>query len=241
MALTTGNHRVLRSTGDPWMWFTLALVVTVVGFWPTFFGQLASQSTAHLVHGFTATAWMVAAASQAWLAKQRGFALHRRVGRWLLLLPPIIGLSGLHVVQIMLRRNQEQLDVVRFKFTFLDIGVLAFFLLFVVLAVVSARRRQMALHAKWMACTTILALEPALERFYILVIPIVSNFDDALYLSLGTVEALLLVLIVREWQLRRVRAPYPILLCFFLTVHVLATPVANNPTFQSIAMRFASL
>ena len=240
MASATSSHRLVQSAGHPWIWFTVALVLTVTGFWPTFFGQLASQTTAHLIHGFTATAWMVAATGQAWLAKRRGYALHRRVGRWLLLLPPIIVLSGLHVVQIMLRRNLEQLDLVRFKFAFLDVGVLALFILFVILAVVSARRRQIAVHAKWMACTAILALEPALERFYIMVIPIVSNFDHALYLSLGTVEALLVVLILREWRARRVWAPYPVLLCFFVTVHALATPVANSSTFQTIAMRLAA-
>ncbi len=37
----------------------LLLVVTVVGFWPTFFAKLDSVYAAFLAHGFTATAWVV--------------------------------------------------------------------------------------------------------------------------------------------------------------------------------------
>ena len=232
--------RITRSVGEPWVWYAVALTLTVAGFWPTFFAQLATQDVIHLVHGLTATAWMVAAVSQAWLVKRRRYAAHRRAGRWLLLLPPVIVLSGFQVVQVMLARNREQVELVRFKFARLDIGVLVLFVVFVVLAIISVRRRDVPMHLRWMGCTAILALEPALERLFLLVIPVAGNFDDAPCLALLCVEGLLLVLIAREWHTGRVRVPYPVLLAFFVVVHVLATPVASNPRFQSLAMRLAS-
>jgi hypothetical protein len=64
------------------------------------------------------------------------------------------------------------------------------------------------------------------------VIPIVSNFNDAFYVSLSSIETIVVVLIFQEWRTEHVRAPYPILLCFFLTVHVLATTVANTSMFH---------
>src|SRR5205823_3300346 len=134
-----------RTMREPWLWFTIALAVVVAGFWRTFFSRLAQQDAAHLIHGFTATAWMIGSVGQSWLVKKRRYALYRWAGRWLLVLPPMIVVSGLHVVQVMLRRNAEQVRLYRFKFAFLDIGVLALFLAFIVLAVVSARRRNIAL------------------------------------------------------------------------------------------------
>jgi hypothetical protein len=42
----------------PHFYFSIALLVAVGGFWPSFFSKLAITDKAHLIHGITATLWM---------------------------------------------------------------------------------------------------------------------------------------------------------------------------------------
>jgi uncharacterized membrane protein len=225
---------------QPWVWMALALATMVAGFWPSFFAQLGETDLPHLVHGVSATLWMAAAVLQSWLISRRNVRLHRVLGRWLLLLPPVIVLSGLQMIAVMLTETSNPPPLVSFKFAYLDTAGLVFFLLGIIIAVRHARRRNIALHLRWMACTVLLALEPALERLYLTVMPgLVTDFDDALYAALFTVEAILVVLIVRDWRAGRRRTPYWALLGFFVFIHATATPVATHPGFQAFALRLA--
>ena len=59
----------------------------------------------------------------------------------------------------------------------------------------AARRRDIPLHLRLMACTAIIPLEAALERTYIYGTPnLVPNFDVALYASVVTLIVLTAVL-----------------------------------------------
>lgn len=224
---------------QPWPWMAIALALMVAGFWPSFFARLGETDGPHLVHGATATAWMVIAVLQSWLISRRAVRQHRTIGRWLLLLPPLIVVSGLQMIAVMLTESASP-PLVSFKFAYLDTCGLVLFLAGIALAVRHARRHEVALHQRWMVCTVLLALEPALERLYLTVLPgIVRDFDDALYVSLFTVEAILVLLIVRDWRAGRLSAPYSVLLAFFVIIHVTATAVASNPGFQSLALRLA--
>lgn len=228
---------VARTLQQPWLWLLLALLVMIAGFWPSFFARLSATDVPHLVHGVTATLWMTIAVAQAWLIRRRAIGTHRRLGRWLLSLPPIIVVSGLQMIAVMLAGDSSPPPLVSFKFAYLDTLGLAFFAAGVSLAVHHARQHDVALHLRWMVCTVLVALEPALERLYLTVLPgLVTDFDDALYVSLLTVEGLLILLIARDWRAGLRRTPYLVLLSFFVLVHVTATPVASNPTFQALAL-----
>lgn len=229
-----------RRWQQPWAWMALALATMMAGFWPSFFARLDETDLPHLVHGVTATLWMTIAVLQAWLIRRRAVGTHRKLGRWLLVLPPIIVVSGLQMIGVMLTHYSDPPPLVSFKFAYLDALGLVLFLVGVGLAVHHARRHEVALHLRWMACTVLIALEPALERLYLTLLPgLVRDFDAALYVSLFTVEAILVVLIVRDWRAGRLSAPYPVLLAFFVTMHVTATAVASHPGFQSLALQLS--
>jgi hypothetical protein len=225
---------------QPWVWMALALATMMAGFWPSFFARLDETDLPHLVHGVTATLWMATAVLQSWLISRRAVHLHRKFGRWLLLLPPVIVLSGLQMIAVMLTDTSNPPPLVSFKFAYLDSMGLVFFLAGIVIAVRHARRHNIPQHLRWMACTVLLALEPALERLYLTVLPgLVADFDDALYVALITVEAILLVLIVRDWRVGRRSTPYWYLLAFFALIHASATTVASHPGFQAVALQLA--
>jgi hypothetical protein len=226
----------------PHFYFSIAFLVAVFGFWPSFFSKLSSTDSAHLVHGVTATLWMSMPILQSWLITRKKFTLHRRLG-WvsLLILAPILVVSGLHMVQLMIVRYQQTQAVRLLKFAFLDLSALTLFVVFLCLAVWRIRRNDVDGHARYMAGTVLFALEPALERVFVFYIPGVSGFASALYFALITMEVILATLLFFEWRRKRVRLPFAMALGFFVAMHILMTPVATSNVFANFANWFARI
>jgi len=68
----------------------LVLLATIVGFWPSYFGNLGEAPLAFHVHGIVATAWVVLVASQSWLIHSGRNTLHRNFGMASLVLLPLL-------------------------------------------------------------------------------------------------------------------------------------------------------
>ena len=134
----------------PHFYFSIAFLVAVFGFWPSFFSKLTSTDSAHLIHGVSATLWMTVPMLQSWLISRHKFELHRKVG-WaaLLVLAPILVISGLHMVQLMLFRYEQTHALRLLKFAFLDICAMTLFVTFLVLAVASIGRNDTDAHTRY--------------------------------------------------------------------------------------------
>jgi hypothetical protein len=218
---------------EPYFYFAVAFIVAVIAFWPSFFSKLDTTDAAHTLHGATATLWMIS---------QRKYDLHRKIGyATASLIAPVLVVSGLHMVQLMIVRYQEIHALRLLKFTFLDLSAMTLFVLFLVLAIIHARRKDIDGHARYMAGTVLFALEPALERIFVFYVPGVDGFATALYLAVISMEAILVVLIFLEWRRGRVRLPFPMALGFFALMHVCMTPVASSPRFAAFADWFAAI
>jgi hypothetical protein len=223
-------------------YYAIALGVGVVGFWPSFFSKLPGTDAAHLLHGVSATLWLMVPILQSWLIYRRNYRRHRQLG-WatVLVLAPILVISGLHMVQLMIVRYYTIHAIRLLKFAFLDIAALALFVVFLNLAVMCARRKDLDGHVRYMAGTVLLAFEPILERVFVFFVPGVPGFAEAAYCSLMTLEAILAVLLYFEWRRGRIRLPFALALAFFVAMHILMTPVATSPTFAAFASWFASV
>jgi hypothetical protein len=102
---------------------------------------------------------------------------------------------------------------------FIDMGSLLMFAVWIMLAV--AFRKTMAIHARFMGSTALIALPPALGRAYAMNIPSVGGLPGALDPSFFTVEGILLVLMAFDFvRERRVHAPYLLSLAAFAAIHV---------------------
>ena len=227
---------------QPHFYFAIAFLIAVGGFWPSFFSKLGSTDKAHLIHGVTATLWMTTPILQSWLITRRKFKLHRQIG-WiaLMVLAPLLVVSGLHMVQLMIFRYEQTHAIRLLKFTFLDICAIVLFVVFLVLAVLHVRRGDTDAHTRYMAGTVLFALEPALERVFVFYVPGVSGFASALYFALISMEVILVILLFFEWRRNKVRAPFVIALGFFIAMHVLLTPIANSAAFANFAQWFARI
>lgn len=225
-------------------YFALAFVATVISFWPSFFSKLPSTDAAHIVHGLTATLWMTMPILQSWLITRQKFDLHRKIG-WgiLLLLAPALVISGLHMVRLMIIRYHQIHQIRLLKFAFMDMAVLTLFILFLFIAIWRIRRNDMDGHARYMAATALLALEPALERVFVYHISggSAAGFANALTFALICMEVILAVLIFVEWRRKRIRLPFPLVLAFFVAMHFVLTPIANSAWFARFADWFAKI
>lgn len=239
MEATRVPHRLLRL---PHFYFAIAFALTMAAFWPSFISKLGTTDLAHMIHGVSATLWMMVPIIQSWLISKRKFGLHRKLGiSTLLIVAPVLVVSGLHMVQLMVREYEETHDLLLLKFAFLDIAAMALFVAFLVLALRSIRRGDVDAHSRYMAGTVLFALEPAMERIFVFYVPGVADFSTGLYLALGSMEFILAALIYFEWRRGRVRLPFCLALGFFVAIHLLLTPIATSPAFSRFALWYATI
>lgn len=213
-----------------WLGFALIFALTFYGFGPSFFAALRETDAAHMIHGFSAIGWMVVTIVQAVLIRLRRRQWHRWLGYASLALAALTVASGLQMIQVMVAR--EDVPLLDIEFFYLDLTALALFAVLLRCAIVAARKRDIALHLRLVACTAIIPLEAALERVFANTFPLlVPNYTVALAASLVFLEFLLVGLIALEWWFRRVRWPFPLMLAYYLIMHATAEPVAKSAWF----------
>ncbi|MEQ1757008.1 MAG: hypothetical protein ABL986_01735 [Vicinamibacterales bacterium] len=223
----------------PWPIFAAALTLAVVGFWPSFFARLPDTPLPHHVHGWSATAWMLLPLLQYVLIRSGRRSLHRLVGNASLGLAAIVAVSGVYVVRMMAYANITSFRLASVKFVWLDLTGIALFCVYVAFAISAARRRDIRLHVTALAASAFIPLEAALERVFVNLLPfLASDFDAALYASLIVLEVTAAAIVWLEWRSGGVRWPMPVLLGYYLVMHVTLTPLATSQGFQSFSNWF---
>lgn len=223
-------HHALR---HPWPKFAAALALAVVGFWPSFFAKLPDTPLPHHVHGWSATAWMLLPLLQYVLIRRGRRSLHRLVGYGSVGLAAIVAASGVYVVRMMAHGNITSFRLASVKFVWLDLTGIVLFCIYLAFAISAARRRDIRLHVTALAASAFIPLEAALERVFVNLWPsLAPDFDAALYASLIVLEVTCAVIVWLEWRSGRVRWPIPVLLGYYLVMHVTLTPLASSQGFQ---------
>lgn len=146
--------------------FVLLLLVSIVGFWKSYFSQLGAPSLhiTHHAHGLVMLAWVVLLISQAWLIRARRHSVHRAVGRVSFVLAPLVVITAVWVNL----RFMGQFDLagpippVELGFHWFGWFLPAAFAIGYGLAIV--HRRDATRHARYMASTALVFLIPGLGR-----------------------------------------------------------------------------
>jgi len=226
-----------------WLWFAAAFLIAFVSFWPSFFSAIVSAATHILIHGLSATAWMLLAVVQAVLIRSRWRRHHRKLGYVSISLAVVVVVSGLWVLKtMMLGGSQRDGFALSMKFFYLDITGLALFCVFLGLAIKAARLRDFALHLRLIACTAIIPLEAVLERTYLYGFPsLVPNLDAALIASEITLIVFTAVLVTGEWWYRRVRWPFAVMLTYYVVMLFTQDRMAQADWLISLALGYANL
>jgi len=223
---------------NAWLYFALALVVTVVGFFPSYFNRLTTTDVAHHLHGITATLWMLLLIIQPLLYRTGTMKWHRALGRTSFVLVPLIFMSGLNMIHLMMMNKENYPPGIPYQLAFIDFTVLPLFILFFILAIF--HRKNIQLHARYMVCTIIGPLIPAITRL-LFIIPDVDSFDKSLNMSYVIMEIVILILLYDDWRSGKIRAPYVFALIVFSADHLLMNFASQWVWWRSMMDAFASL
>lgn len=214
-------------------WYVLGLVgLTVLAFWPSYFGKLAASPLAFHLHGITAMLWILLLAAQSWTIHTRRRGLHRAAGLSSLALFPLFAASGLLVIQTMARATLAAADPLYTAFG-------APLALYDTLATAGAtycyfealrRRRTVALHAGYMLATALFLIGPVAVRLFGAFVPwLAIGGPDEFWLFGVQVHLANLLVVLLALGLARLRpqhaAPF---------IVVIAILVAQSATFDTV-------
>lgn len=235
------NRRAVLYPNASW-YFALAIVVTWVGFSMSYFARIGEVDLFTHLHGASAGGWMLLLVIQPILYRRGQWKLHRKLG-WLgtLVLVPILVIGGLAMMHGMMKRASVAppgTADIAYVLVYLDTLSLVMFPLFLALSL--RYGRQVQLHARYMACTVLVLLPPAITRM-LFFIPWFNSFSRNLNGSFFTVEAILLLLLIDDKRKGRIQAPYSIALVLFGLVHLTMFTVGTSAWWHALMDRFAGL
>lgn len=191
-------------------YFVAVLLIALIGFYPSYFGNLQQNDFVHHFHGITATLWMLMLIAQAWLMRTGKVQVHRLVGRSSLLLVPLFLLSGVFMIKAMLTSTSGFSQAFGSRLVWIDTITLITFLAAYLSAIYY--RKNIQLHARFLASTAILVLPPALGRIMPRLGEWITSFEMAVHLSYVVCLVAVLALIYDDYRKGKLRAPYLILL-----------------------------
>ncbi len=223
-------------------YFALAIVVTWVGFSMSYFARLGETTLITHVHGASAGLWMGLLVVQPILYRRGQWKLHRRLG-WTgtIVLVPILMIGGLAMMHSMMRgavAAPPGTADIAYVLVYLDTISLIMFPLFLGLSLRHGRQAQ--LHARYMACTVLVLLPPAITRM-LFFIPWFNSLPRNLNGSFFAIEGVLLLLLLDDKRMGRIQAPYVVALVLFAIVHLTMFAVGTSAGWHTLMNRFAAL
>ncbi|MGK7297444.1 MAG: hypothetical protein ACNS61_16760 [Candidatus Wenzhouxiangella sp. M2_3B_020] len=221
-------------------WLLIPLIITLLGFTPSYFMKLGEATWHQHLHGISATLWFVLLIVQPYLATHGRLPRHRLLGPIGLVLAGMVVASAMAVIPANIE-NAQRTDLSPFLsptffygVSFLDLVIAIGFTASVVMAML--RIRSPGDHALWMVSTAFWALSPGLTRLMAFSMIFTVGVEDRMLIefiivgSLPIAAAIIVVMI-------RLRQAHPALV-LALAANLLALAVAwlgDNETWRAIA------
>ena len=149
--------------GLPYLAFMV--LVTLVGFWPSYFGKIDRVPLPFHVHALTALAWLTLIAVQTWSIQQRRNALHKQLGKGSFLLFPLLIMGLVAIVNLTATRYaagdpgkmifEPAIGIITF------VAILGYLTLF---HLAIKHRRNARLHGAYLLATPLILFESPASR-----------------------------------------------------------------------------
>lgn len=225
------------------VWGVICLAISVIGFWPSYFGPIVAGSYMDIVpvvpyHVVTSYAWLLLAISQPLLISTRRISLHRQVGILGAFIAAAVVVTGvitqIDVMSIHASRGDIGNAVMTPFFRFVAIAVFA-----VCITLAIAQRRRSDYHKRWIVLGTIGLLEAPISRFYFHVLEVEPQTAG---LS-AAISRVLLMAAFLAWDWRTLGRAHPVSLwgAIVITIVVFGTaPIVGTEWWHAIAARIAA-
>ena len=219
--------------------FAALFAVAVFAFWPSYFSQPSAASGYMHVHAAVMASWMLLLVVQPFLIRARRNDVHRRIGKTAFVLAPLAVVTALFLAHSRLvPLDAAELDAVA-PFFYLPLQAACLFGLTAGLALL--HRRSPALHARYMICTALTLIDPAVAR--ILGFRFAPLDNDLHYALIGfaVTDAILLGLLLSDLRSRATRTVFGSMLVVFGIVHLGYFTLARTEAWHSFVAVFRAL
>jgi hypothetical protein len=231
----------------------LAIAITLLGFWRTFFSQLGNVDFAHQLHGWLSTGWLVLVLVQASLIGFRKFKWHRVLGWSSVAVFTLLIITSCHMLTLMLAEVgplAQPFEMAKI-FGYSDVTALPLLVIAYVAAIVLRKDRHV--HSRLISVTLFAGLLPAAARMFFGILVVtglakVGTRDEILQgLTLAIHPTYIFVLVVLgvaaivDWRKGRLRWPFPFAFAWLAIVYATFFPCAHSQWFDYVARAIASL
>jgi len=218
----------------------IAIAVTLIGFWRTFFAILPSVDLAHQLHGWTATGWLVLVLTQAWLIRSRRHRLHRILGWSSLVLFTLLLASAWRMLAIMLSGHSHVPVPYDFAKLFALSDVTAVPLMIIAYGAAIVLRKDRHIHSRLISVTLMAGLLPAIARMFNLVWTGPEGLIFAMHPTYLFVLVVLAGAIFADWRKGVLRWPFPFAFAWFVVAYATFFPSWHSAWFDAVARGIAA-
>jgi len=227
-------------------YFIILLLLAVIGFWDSYFSKFFSDvysypnfhdidSYTHF-HAVTMLLWLAMLISQAFLIRFNKRFLHRFIGKFSYLLVPLLVISLILLAHSQITIHEYGISYQRLYILFLQLSLLLIFVISYGLAI--ANRHVPARHARYMICTALTIIDPAIARIPLDLPPLPFNYQ---VLTFSLTDLILIGLMIMERKQKQGREVFPIMLLIFVFFQGLNLTWTRNLIWDDFALWFANL
>lgn len=227
-------------------YFILLLIISVIAFWESYFSIFFNDidSYPHLsevdnyvhFHAATMLLWIGMLISQAFLIRFNKKSAHRFIGKFSYVLVPFIIVSLILLAHSQLTIHDFGLTYGRLYILFLQLSLLAIFIISYGLAI--THRHTPARHARYMICTALTMIDPAVARFPIDTPSLPFSYQ---VVTFGITDIILIILIILERKKTTGREVFPVMLGVFLFFQIINLTSTRSQIWDGFALWFAKL
>lgn len=229
--LISAQEKVKKDTvyRHAYIYIASLFLLIAFGFLPLKFEPFARFSLIEHFHGIFAMGWMILIVAQTYLIGHDNVSWHRQLGKLSFVLAPmlvitafatVVGLLAIDPVKFPLKVGDPRLVI-----GYLDFGLLVYFIMFYVLAIVN--RRDFRRHQRFMVCTAFIAIPVSFGRILFRYVSRDMNPVMNVVYSDLLIMAILALLMLNDWQKQKIYFAYWFSFVFFLiqivTVQLFAT------------------
>lgn len=216
----------------------LALAVTALGFWRTFFSQLGNVDFAHMLHGATSTGWLVLVLVQATLIRTRDYKWHRILGWTSVPIFIVLIVTSWHMMALMMSpANRLPFELGKF-FLYSDLTALPLLAITYVAAI--AKRKDRHVHSRLISITLLAGLLPAAARMFNRVWTGMDGLIFSMHPTYLMVLAVLGAAIAIDWRKDRLRWPFPFAFAWFAVCYATIFPASTSEWMSTVGRFVAS-
>ena len=195
-------------------YFLAALLILIGGFWTSYFSRLGGDiSFGHHFHGISMLAWMLLLIVQAWFIREGKRPIHRTVGKLSFLVAPAVIMSGAYITLENIAGQAVPYSQFGLSIFWFGAFLVAMFAIVVWLAI--RHRKNLQLHQRYMASTTLVFLVPGLSRLFGKIGATFEVWTPSFIQTMAIPGIIALVLIFDDYRKGKIRSPYIVVACIW--------------------------